>query len=70
MASIIEILYSRCLLCTLIFIALEAPTMSSKSHLMTDKTEKDWKNDYNRHKTNHKTSQHYISGSVHFCFYS
>ena len=70
MASIIEILYSRCLLCTVIFIALEAPTMSSESHLTTDKTEKDWKNDYNRHKTNHKTSKHYISGSVHFCFYS
>ena len=66
MASIIEKLYSRSLLCTVIFIALEAPAMSSENHLTTDKTAKDWKNDYNRHKTYHKTSKHFISGSVHF----
>ena len=70
MASIIEKINPGCLLFSIIFIALQAPTMSSESHLTTEKTEKDWKNDYNRHKTNHKTSKRYISGSVHFSFHS
>ena len=69
MASIFDKLHSRCLSFALIFIILQASTMSSKSYLTTEKTVKDWKNDYNRRKTNHKTSKHYISGSVHFCLY-
>ena len=67
MASIFDKLHSRCLSFALIFITLQASTMSSESYLTTEKTVKDWKNDYNQRKTNHKTSKDYISGSVHFC---